>query len=62
MLALLTIAGPPPTVGTAGEADGLPFTGEAVLFCGACWLEAKLPTTSGPLVGGEGSFGFVAFA
>lgn len=61
MLALLTMAGACATEGTAGGAAGLPFTGEAVLLCGACRLDSRPPTTRGPLEGGEG-FPFVAFA
>jgi hypothetical protein len=62
MLLLFTMAGPPPTDGTAGGAAGLPFTGDAELEF-AWWLGAGAPTAArGLLFTMVGGFPFVAAA
>jgi uracil-DNA glycosylase len=65
MLLLLTMAGPAPTEGTAGGAEGRPFTGDAEEEL-AWWLGAWAPTAAEGLlftmVGGCFPFVAAAFA
>jgi hypothetical protein len=66
LLPLLTMAGPAPSEGTAGGAEGLPFTGD-IEFDLACWAGAGTPTAAEELLeltmaGCDTGFPFVAAA